>query len=72
MDKVTFINLYLARRQFQPLKIITGIGKHSQGGESKLLPATTKWLKKEGWLFEMTHPGCIYVKGVVNKRNNNK
>ncbi|KAI7888767.1 uncharacterized protein EV154DRAFT_516754 [Mucor mucedo] len=57
-----------ARRQFQPLKIVTGVGKHSHGGESKLLPATTKWLRKEGWLFEMTNPGCIYVKGVVNKK----
>ncbi|KAI9346665.1 hypothetical protein BD770DRAFT_328044 [Pilaira anomala] len=55
-----------SRRQFQPLKIITGIGKHSEGG-AKLLPATIKLLKKGGWLFEMTNPGCIYVKGVINK-----
>ncbi|CAO3608579.1 unnamed protein product [Mucor hiemalis] len=54
-------------RQFKPLKIITGVGKHSQYGESKLLPATTKLLKREGWLFEMFNPGCIYVKGVTNK-----
>lgn len=56
-----------AHRQFKPLKIITGVGKHSQYGESKLLPATTKLLKREGWLFEMFNPGCIYVKGVTNK-----
>ncbi|KAI9246392.1 hypothetical protein EDC94DRAFT_627262 [Helicostylum pulchrum] len=55
-----------SRRQFQPLKIITGIGKHSEGG-AKLLPATIKLLKKGGWLFETTNPGCIYVKGVINK-----
>ncbi|KAI8077444.1 hypothetical protein BDF21DRAFT_494350 [Thamnidium elegans] len=55
-----------SRRQFQPLKIITGIGKHSESG-AKLLPATIKLLKKGGWLFEMTNPGCIYVKGVINK-----
>lgn len=55
-------------RQFKPLKIITGVGNHSQYGESKLLPATTKLLKREGWLFDMPNPGCIYVKGVINKQ----
>jgi hypothetical protein len=46
------------------LKIITGAGKHSQYGEAKLLPATLKILRKEGWEFDMPHRGCIYVKGV--------
>lgn len=56
--------LYIARLQFKPLKIITGIGKHSKYGESKLLPTTLKILKKGGWQYEMTNPGCIYVKGI--------
>ncbi|KAI8086868.1 uncharacterized protein B0P05DRAFT_595093 [Gilbertella persicaria] len=53
-----------ARLQFRPLKIITGVGKHSKYGESKLLPTTLKILKNGGWQYEMSHPGCIYVKGV--------
>ncbi|KAF1802568.1 hypothetical protein FB192DRAFT_1378725 [Mucor lusitanicus] len=53
-----------SRLQFKPLKIITGVGKHSQYGESKLLPSTLKILKKEGWLYDMPNPGCIYVKGI--------
>ncbi|KAI8981893.1 hypothetical protein BDF20DRAFT_863806 [Mycotypha africana] len=56
-----------ARKQFRPLKIITGAGKHSQYGEAKLLPSVLKILKKEGWRYEMPHPGCIYVKGVINR-----
>ncbi|KAI7899897.1 uncharacterized protein BX663DRAFT_519860 [Cokeromyces recurvatus] len=56
--------MQIARREFKPLKIITGAGKHSQYGEAKLLPTTLKILKKEGWLYDMPNPGCIYVKGV--------
>ncbi|EPB81178.1 hypothetical protein HMPREF1544_12114 [Mucor circinelloides 1006PhL] len=56
-----------SRLQFRPLKIITGAGKHSQYGESKLLPSTLKILKNEGWLYDMPHPGCIYVKGAKAK-----
>ncbi|CEP15530.1 hypothetical protein [Parasitella parasitica] len=52
-----------SRRQLRPLKIITGVGKHSKYGESKLLPSTLKILKQEGWLFDMPNPGCIFVKG---------
>lgn len=59
-----FIQSCIARLQFRPLKIITGVGKHSKYGESKLLPTTLKILKKEGWQYEMTDPGCIYVKGI--------
>ncbi|KAI9481557.1 MAG: hypothetical protein EXX96DRAFT_618487 [Benjaminiella poitrasii] len=53
-----------ARREFKPLKIVTGAGKHSQYGEAKLLPTTLKILKKEGWSYDMPHPGCIYVRGI--------
>ncbi|KAI8644198.1 hypothetical protein BD408DRAFT_125805 [Parasitella parasitica] len=53
----------VARRQCRSLKIITGVGKHSQYGESKLLPSTLKILRQEGWLFDMPNPGCIFVKG---------
>ncbi|RCI04282.1 hypothetical protein CU098_012710, partial [Rhizopus stolonifer] len=48
-----------ARRLIQPLKIITGLGKHSEHGESKLLPVTMKFLRSQGWLFETPNPGCI-------------
>ncbi|KAG1378892.1 hypothetical protein G6F61_005435 [Rhizopus arrhizus] len=38
-----------ARRLIQPLRIITGVGKHSEYGESKLLPMTMKFLRSEGY-----------------------
>ncbi|KAG0171708.1 hypothetical protein DFQ30_000542 [Apophysomyces sp. BC1015] len=56
-----------SRRQVEPLKVITGIGKHSLHGQSKLLPSVLKWLKREGWLIETANPGCILVKGVIKK-----
>ncbi|KAI8334163.1 hypothetical protein EDC96DRAFT_525509 [Choanephora cucurbitarum] len=56
-----------ARLQFRPLKIVTGVGKHSKYGESKLLPTTLKILRQGDWQYDMPHPGCIYVKGVKKK-----
>ncbi|PHZ15293.1 uncharacterized protein RHIMIDRAFT_272001 [Rhizopus microsporus ATCC 52813] len=56
-----------ARRLIQPLRIVTGVGKHSEYGESKLLPMTQKFLRSEGWMFETPNPGCILVKGIQQK-----
>lgn len=62
----------IARRLIQPLRIITGVGKHSEYGESKLLPMTMKFLRSEGWLFETPNPGCIMVKGIQQKLSSRK
>ncbi|KAI9247848.1 hypothetical protein BY458DRAFT_446048 [Sporodiniella umbellata] len=56
-----------ARRLVQPLKIVTGVGKHSEHGESKLIPVTNKFLRSEGWLFDMPTPGCFMVKGIQQR-----
>ncbi|KAI9007915.1 hypothetical protein CLU79DRAFT_777500 [Phycomyces nitens] len=56
-------NMQSGRRQIKPLKIITGVGKHSLDGQSKLLPTALKWLKREGWQVVLSSPGCILVKG---------
>ncbi|KAF7732501.1 hypothetical protein EC973_003247 [Apophysomyces ossiformis] len=56
-----------ARRQVKPLKVITGIGKHSPHGQSRLLPSVLQWLKKDGWLIEAVNPGSILVKGLAKK-----
>ncbi|KAL0143845.1 hypothetical protein V8B55DRAFT_1561202 [Mucor lusitanicus] len=61
-----------SRLQFKPLKIITGVGKHSQYGESKLLPSTLKILKKEGWLYDMPNPGLAIEDGEQFKAQNDK
>ncbi|KAG1173700.1 hypothetical protein G6F70_006161 [Rhizopus microsporus] len=45
----------------------SGVGKHSEYGESKLLPMTQKFLRTEGWMFETPNPGCILVKGIQQK-----
>ena len=43
-------------------KIVVGLGKHSEGGRSKLGPAVTKMLKQERWRFESSG-AVITVKG---------
>jgi len=42
--------------------IVTGVGKHSEGGRGKINPAVSKMLKAEGWRFENAS-GVIYVQG---------
>ncbi|CAO3587031.1 unnamed protein product [Absidia cylindrospora] len=56
--------IQMARRKIQPLRIITGTGTHSERGQARLLPSIQKLLRNEGWLFDVTHPGCFVVKGV--------
>lgn len=43
-------------------KIVTGIGRHSQDGTSRLGPAVSKMLISEGWRFEVDR-GCLLVTG---------
>ncbi|KAG2219688.1 hypothetical protein INT45_001860, partial [Circinella minor] len=56
--------MQIGRKGIKPLKIVTGVGRHSEYGESKLLPSALKLLKKEGWRIETPYPGCILVKGI--------
>ena len=47
-------------------KIVVGLGRHSEGGRSKLGPAVTKMLKQEGWRIESTG-AVITVKGPAKR-----
>ncbi|EGX53733.1 hypothetical protein AOL_s00004g392 [Orbilia oligospora ATCC 24927] len=49
-----------------PFNIITGIGTHSKGGQSRLGPAVSKMLIKGNWKIEV-RPGNIMVLGVQKK-----
>jgi len=42
--------------------IVTGVGKHSEGGRAKINPAVSKMLKAEGWRIENAS-GVIHVQG---------
>jgi hypothetical protein len=48
-------------------RIITGVGKHSEGGRLKLGPAVGKMLIREGWKVEVGS-GILVVRGIVKKR----
>lgn len=50
-------------RNLKPFSIITGLGRHSSGGNPVLLPAVSKMLKKEGWNIRV-ESGNILVYGV--------
>jgi len=47
--------------------IVTGLGRHSEGGRGKLGPAVGKMLLKEGWKVE-AGSGVLLVTGVATKR----
>jgi hypothetical protein len=47
-------------------RIIVGLGRHSEGGKSKLGPAVTKLLKQEGWRVESTG-AVITVRGPAKR-----
>jgi hypothetical protein len=48
-------------------RIITGVGRHSEGGRAKIGPAVTKMLVSEGWKVEAQH-GEILVVGHARPR----
>ncbi|KAF1828499.1 smr domain-containing protein [Decorospora gaudefroyi] len=48
-------------------RIITGLGRHSVGGRSKIGPAVLKALVNEGWKVE-AEPGELYVTGLARRR----
>lgn len=50
-----------------PLKIVTGLGRHSTGGEARLLPAIKKYLDRDGWHYEVSG-GQILVVGLAKKK----
>ncbi|KAF8243784.1 hypothetical protein K440DRAFT_636791 [Wilcoxina mikolae CBS 423.85] len=50
-------------RGMKPFRIVTGLGRHSKGGEAKLAPAVTKMLQREKWDIRVGS-GEILVYGV--------
>jgi hypothetical protein len=48
-------------------RIITGVGRHSHDGTSRLGPAVGKMLAREGWRVEVGE-GVLTVTGVVRRR----
>jgi DNA-nicking Smr family endonuclease len=50
-------------RGVRPFRIVTGLGRHSKGGEAKLAPAVTKMLQREKWNIGIGQ-GEILVYGV--------
>ncbi|KAI9663592.1 MAG: hypothetical protein M1829_006051 [Trizodia sp. TS-e1964] len=52
--------------QAQRYQIITGVGRHSQGGRARLGPAVGKMLVQEGWRVEVGE-GVLTVTGVARK-----
>lgn len=48
------------------LKIVTGVGRHSQGGKGRLGPAVGAMLMKEGWKVEFGE-GFLIILGKVRK-----
>ena len=48
-------------------RIVTGMGRHSEGGRGKLGPAVGKMLVREGWRVEIGE-GVLVVRGVAGRR----
>lgn len=48
------------------LQIVTGLGKHSEGGKSRIGPAVGSMLIREGWKVEIGH-GVVTVVGRARK-----
>lgn len=48
-------------------RIITGLGRHSEGGRGKLGPAVAKALVNDGWKVEV-ESGELYVTGLARRR----
>lgn len=47
-------------------RIVVGLGRHSEGGRSKIGPAVTKALKQEGWRIEATG-AVVTVRGPIKR-----
>jgi hypothetical protein len=43
------------------ITVITGVGRHSVGGQAKIKPAVEKFLAEEGYSFRALHAGCVRV-----------
>ncbi len=46
-----------------PVQVITGMGRHSQGGVARILPAVLRYLTEAGYNFSEEHnnPGVICI-----------
>jgi hypothetical protein len=54
------------RTKIKPLNIVTGLGKHSDHGQSRLYPTVLKLLTREGWKIDTLSRGSILVIGPAN------
>ncbi|CAM0136427.1 unnamed protein product [Umbelopsis sp. WA50703] len=54
------------RTKIKPLNIVTGLGKHSDHGQSRLYPTVLKLLTREGWKVDTLSRGSILVIGPAN------
>jgi len=53
--------------RIQPFRIVTGLGRHSEGGRGKLGPAVARMLVGEGWKV-VVEPGELLVTGLARRR----
>ncbi|KAG2173823.1 hypothetical protein INT43_005243, partial [Umbelopsis isabellina] len=56
------------RTKIKPLQIVTGLGKHSDHGQSRLYPTVLKLLAREGWRVDTLSRGSIMVIGPANAK----
>lgn len=48
-------------------RIVTGVGRHSEGGKGRLGPAVGRMLVREGWKIEIGE-GVLVITGIATKR----
>lgn len=54
------------RTKIKPLTIVTGLGRHSDHGQSRLYPAVLGLLTREGWKVDAFSRGSLLVTGLAN------
>ncbi|KAF1970060.1 hypothetical protein BU23DRAFT_220684 [Bimuria novae-zelandiae CBS 107.79] len=54
------------RGVIEPFRIVTGLGRHSEGGRAKIGPAVFRALRQDGWKVE-AESGEVFVTGRVRK-----
>lgn len=55
------------RNAVEPFHIVTGLGRHSKGGVSQLMPAVSRMLMRENWKIQVEQ-GHIVVYGVAKAK----
>jgi len=55
------LNFCAVQQVTKLLRIITGRGKHSEGGKARIYPAVKSYLQDKGYNFNEPNPGVIVV-----------